>query len=163
MTNVTVTEAGPNEKLVTFEVPESDLEAAKTVAARKLSKDLNIRGFRPGKAPRAIVEASVGAARLRSEAIDEMLPEKVGAILTEADIDPAVPPSLESLEDTDDGVKVEVRVTLWPSLDDVPEIHDRTVEVGSPDVADDELQEQLDRFREQFAVHRRGRPSRRRG
>lgn len=151
MTNVTVTEAGPNEKLVAFEVAEADLEAAKAAAARRLSKDLKIRGFRPGKAPRAIVEATVGSARLRSEAIDEILPEKVGSILTEAEIDPAVPPSLESLEDTDDGVKVEVRVTLWPALDEVPEIHDRTVEVGSPDVADEELQEQLDRFREQFA------------
>lgn len=152
MTDVTVTEAGPNEKIVSFEVPESELEAAKTIAARKLSKDLKIRGFRPGKAPRAIVEATVGKDRLRSEAIDDMLPEKVGEVLTEIDIDPAVPPSLESLEDIDEGVKVAVKVTLWPSLDEVPEIHDRTVEVGSAEVSDEDLQEQLDRFREQFAT-----------
>jgi trigger factor len=149
--DVTVTEAGPHEKLISFEVAEADLDAAKNVAARKISNEVKIRGFRPGKAPRAIVEATVGADRLRSEAIDEMLPAKVGDVLTELDIEPAVPPALESIEDSVTGIKVEVRVTTWPSLEEIPEIHDRVVEVGSVEVTDDELGEQVDRFREQFA------------
>ena len=151
MADVTVTEAGPNEKLVSFEVAESELDAAKSAAARKISQEVKIRGFRPGKAPRAIVEATVGADRLRSEAIDEMLPKKVGDVLTELDLEPAVSPALESIEDSDSGIRVEVRVTTWPSLDDVPEIHDRVVEVGSVEVSDEELDAQIDRFREQFA------------
>jgi trigger factor len=149
--DVTVTEAGPHEKLISFEVAEADLDSAKNAAARKISQEVKIRGFRPGKAPRAIVEATVGADRLRSEAIDEMLPDKVGEVLTELDIEPAVPPALESIEDSDAGIKVEVKVTTWPSLDEVPEIHDRVVEVGSVDVTDEELGAQIDRFREQFA------------
>lgn len=151
MADVTVTEAGPHEKLISFEVAEADLDSAKNAAARKISQEVKIRGFRPGKAPRAIVEATVGADRLRSEAIDEMLPDKVGEVLTELDIEPAVPPALESIEDSDAGIKVEVKVTTWPSLDEVPEIHDRVVEVGSVDVTDEELGAQIDRFREQFA------------
>ena len=151
MTDVTVTEAGPHEKLISFEVAEAELEPAKNAAARKISQEVKIRGFRPGKAPRAIVEATVGAERLRSEAIDEMLPRKVGDVLTELEIEPAVSPALESIEDSLTGVKVEVKVTTWPALDDVPEIHDRVVEVGSVAVTDDELQAQIDRFREQFA------------
>ena len=78
-------------------------------------------------------------------------PDKVGEVLTELDIEPAVPPALESIEDSDAGIKVEVKVTTWPSLDEVPEIHDRVVEVGSVDVTDEELGAQIDRFREQFA------------
>jgi trigger factor len=149
--DVTVTEAGPHEKLISFEIAEAELDSAKNAAARKISHEVKIRGFRPGKAPRAIVEATVGADRLRSEAIDEMLPDKVGDVLTEMDIEPAVPPALESIEDSDAGIKVEVKVTTWPSLDDVPEIHDRIVEVGSVEVTDAELEAQVDRFREQFA------------
>ena len=152
MTDVTVTEAGQNEKLVSFEVSEHDLEAAKAAAARKISKDVRIRGFRPGKAPRSIVEATVGADRVRSEAIDEMLPASVAAILTDLDLEPAVSPALESLEDTETGIKVEVKVTTWPVLDEMPEIHDRVVEVGSVEVSDEELEAQIDRFREQFAA-----------
>lgn len=151
MADVTVTEAGPNEKLVTFAVSESDLDAAKSSAARRISHEVKIRGFRPGKAPRAIVEATVGADRLRSEAIDEMLPEKVGLILEAEDIEPAVAPALESMEDIEDGIKVEVRVTLWPQLSDIPEIHDREVEVDSPVVSDEEIDAQIERFQEQFA------------
>ena len=151
MTDVTVTEAGPHEKLISFDVAEAELEAAKNIAARKISQEVKIRGFRPGKAPRAIVEATVGAERLRSEAIDEMLPQKVGDVLTELGIEPAVPPAVESIEDSLIGVKVEVKVTTWPELPEVPEIHDRVVEVGSVDVTEDELRGQIDRFTEQFA------------
>ena len=56
-----------------------------------------------------------------------MLPKKVGEVLTELDIEPAVSPALESIEDSLTGVKVEVKVTTWPELDEVPEIHDRIV------------------------------------
>jgi len=62
--SVTVSDAGPYEKLVSFNISEAELDTAKSKAARRLSKDLKIRGFRPGKAPRPIVEATVGAGDL---------------------------------------------------------------------------------------------------
>lgn len=151
MADVSVTEAGPNEKLVAFEVPEADLDSAKTKAARRISQEVKIRGFRPGKAPRSIVEATVGAERVRSEAIDEFLPDLVGKLLEDNEIEAAVPPSLQSLEDVDDGIKVEVRVTTWPTLEEVPEIHDRTVQVDSPEVSTEDIDAQIIRFLEQFA------------
>ena len=92
--NTNVTDAGPFEKLLTLQVPESDLETAKAQAARRLSKDLKIKGFRPGKAPRRIVEATVGPERLRSEAIDDLLPTIVTNALRELDVRPAVPPQV---------------------------------------------------------------------
>lgn len=149
--SVTVTDAGPFEKIVGFTVTESELDAAKTKAARRLAHEVRIRGFRPGKAPRPIVEATVGAERLRSEAIDELLPEKVGAVLDDAELSPAVAPAVESIDDTDEGIAVEVRVTMWPTLEDVPEHHDRKIEVGTVAVTDEEMQEQIDRIRDQFA------------
>lgn len=150
--SVTVTDAGPFEKLVTFTVAESEIDAAKSQAARRLAKDLKIPGFRPGKAPRPIVEATVGRERLRSEAIDDMLPGKVGDVLEDVDFELAVSPSLESLDEVEDGVRVEVRITTWPTLSDVPEIHDRAVEVGSVEVSDEELEEQVNRIRDQFGT-----------
>ena len=148
--SVNVTDAGPFEKFVSFTVPEAELEAAKTRAARRLAGEVRIPGFRPGKAPRPIVESAVGKERVRSEAIDDLLPRKVGEVLEEMGLELAVTPTLESLIDIPDGVKVEVRVTTWPTLDEVPEIHDRTIEVGSTEVTDEELQDQIDRVRDQF-------------
>lgn len=149
--SVNVSEAGPFERLIEFSVTEAEIDKAKGAAARKLSQQLKIRGFRPGKAPRPIVEATVGPERLRAEAIDELLPDKVGAVLEELELDPAVTPELESVDEVDDGIGVKVRVTLWPELDTVPEHEGRTVDVGSPDVTDEELTAQVDRIREQFA------------
>ncbi len=146
-----VVEAGPFERVVEFSVPEADIESAKGAAARKLSRDLKIRGFRPGKAPRPIVEATVGPERLRAEAIDDLVPNRLGDLLDELDIDPAVTPELESVDDTDTGIDVKVRVTLWPTLDQVPEHDGRRIEVGSVDVDDTEVSAQIDRIREQFA------------
>lgn len=148
---VTITEPGPFERLVTFTVAEHELETAKTQAARKLSGEVKIKGFRPGKAPRAVVEATVGSGKVRSEAIELLLPGRVGTVLTEEDIVPAVTPFLEDVRDTDDGVEVDVKITLWPTLDSVPTYQDRRVEVDSPVVSDEDIEEQVDRMRDQFA------------
>ncbi len=147
----TVVDAGPFEKLVKFTLSEEELERAKTAAARRLAKDLKIKGFRPGKAPRPIVEATVGRERLRSEAIEEAIPAKLGEALAEVELEPAVTPALESVDEGEEGVDVEVRVTLWPRLDHVPTYEGRTVEVGSPEVTEEELDAQIDRMRDQFA------------
>ncbi|MEX2279987.1 MAG: trigger factor [Acidimicrobiia bacterium] len=148
--SVTVTEAGPFEKFVSFVVEESELEAAKSKAARRLANEVRIPGFRPGKAPRPIVESTVGKDRVRSEAIDDLLPQKVSEVLDEMGLELAVSPSLESLIDIPEGIKVEVRVTTWPTLTEAPEIHDRAIEVGSPEISDEELEEQINRLRDQF-------------
>lgn len=149
--NTNVTDAGPFEKLLTMQVPEAELEAAKASAARRLSKDLKIKGFRPGKAPRRIVEANVGPERLRSEAIDDLLPTLVADALREADVRPAVPPQVENMKDIENGLEVEVKVTTWPVLDHVPDYEGLEVEVSRPQPSDEELERQIDRLRDQFA------------
>ena len=149
--NTTMTDAGSFEKLVTAQIPESQVEKAKSTAARKIALDLKIPGFRPGKAPRQVVEATVGAVRLRSEAIEELLPAAVTEALDELDLEPAVTPTVESVRDIDDGVEFDVKVTLWPSLDVVPAFDGRTVEVTGPEVSDEEVAENVDRMRDQFA------------
>lgn len=150
---VSVQEAGPFERKVSFTVSESELEAAKTTTARRLSREVKIRGFRPGKAPRPIVEATVGSERLRSEAIDDLLPAKVGEALVDTGLTPAVNPRLEQVTDTDGGgVAVDVVVTLWPTLETVPEYRERRIVVEAPTVTDEEVDAQILRLREQYAT-----------
>lgn len=147
---VNVREAGPFERVVGFELTDAEIDAAKSAAARRLGKDLKLKGFRPGKAPRPVVEAAVGSARLRSEAIEEAIPPKLSEVLSTEELRPVVNPELENVEDIDGGVSVEVKVTLWPKLESVPSYRDRKIEVDSPEVTEEELDEQLDRMREQF-------------
>lgn len=156
----TVTETGPFERLVTFQLTDDQIAAGKAATARKLSQDLKLKGFRPGKAPLPVVEAAVGPARLRSEVIDDLVPPVLTDILNDEELRPAVTPQLEAMNDVEGGVEVEVRVTLWPVVD-LPNYKNREVEVTSPEVTPEELESQLERMLEQFAtVEEANRPAR---
>jgi len=147
-----LTEAGRFEKRLTLTLDESELNDAKEKAARKLSQDMNIKGFRPGKAPRAVVERLVGAAALRSEAIDEALPGAVTDAIRDNELAPVTTPRVEDTRDRDDGgVEIDVLITMWPTLDEIPEVEGRTVEVELPVVEASEVDEQIERLRAQFA------------
>jgi trigger factor len=147
-----IKDAGPFERILTIRLEEVDLESAKNKAARKMSKSMKIDGFRPGKAPRSIVERMVGEAALRSEAIDEALPELVGPAIEEAELEPATTPRVEEVRDAEGGgVDVDIKVTLWPQLDAVPDFSGRKVAIDSPAVQDEEIDEQIDRLRDQYA------------
>ena len=90
----TITENGPFERLVKFRIAEEAIAEAKKGAARRLAESVKIHGFRPGKAPLPVIEATVGADRVRKEAIDDALPKVLTEILREEDIQPAVTPQL---------------------------------------------------------------------
>ncbi len=148
---INVTETGPFERMVTFHLSEEQIAVGKAATARKLSRDMKIPGFRPGKAPVPVIEATVGSDRLRSEVIDDLVPPALTEVLNDEDIRPAVTPQLEALNDVDGGVEVEVRVTLWPKIE-VPNYKDRNIEVTSPEVTDEELESQITRMLEQFGT-----------
>jgi trigger factor len=147
----TVTETGVFERTVKFQLTDEQINEAKKGAARKLSQDVKIHGFRPGKAPLPIVEATLGADRVRQEAIEDLLNPVLSEVLAEEEIRPAINPELESMDDVDGGVEVEVKVTLWPTVD-LPPYRDRNIEITNPAVTDEELADQTKRMLEQFAT-----------
>ncbi len=158
--NTEITQSGPFERLVRFHISDDQIDLAKKSAARRLSQDIKIHGFRQGKAPLPIVEATVGADHVRSEAIEDLMQPKLAEVLESEEIRPAVNPELESLDDVDGGVDVEVKVTLWPTID-LPNYKNRNIEVTDPSVTDEDLEAQTRRMLEQFAtVEEVGRPAR---
>ncbi len=146
-----VKEAGPFERIITIAVDGETLEAAKNRAARRLSGQLKIKGFRPGKAPRRIVESMVGSETLQQEAIEEALPGLVTEALESSDLEPAATPRVDEIRDNEGGVDIDVRVTLWPEASDIPEYEGRKVELDAPPIDDQQIDEQIDRMRDQFA------------
>ncbi len=149
--STTITETGPFERLVKFRLTEDEIAAGKAATARKLSQDMKLPGFRPGRAPLPVVEAAVGTDRLRSEVIDDLVPPALTQVLAAEEINPAVTPQLQSLNEVDSGVDVEVLVTLWPTIE-LPNYKDREIQVTSPEVTDEELEAQVTRMLEQFAT-----------
>lgn len=147
----TVTETSAFERVVRFQLTDAQIDEAKKGAARKLAQEVKIHGFRPGKAPLPIIEATVGKDRVRQEAIEDLLNPVLTEVLTAEEIEPAINPELESVDDIDGGVEVEVKITLWPTVD-LPNYKGRNIEVTNPAVTDEDLEEQSRRMLEQFAT-----------
>ena len=147
-----VKESGRYERTLTVRLEEAELEAAKNQAARKLAGELKIKGFRPGKAPRSIVERMVGEETLRSEAIEEAIPGVVGDALEESDLEPVTVPRVSDIRDAGEGfIEVDVLITLWPTLDAVPDFSDREIAIDVPAVDERDVEQQFDALRNQSA------------
>lgn len=79
---------GPREVLLTVEPDPETVDKALRRAARQLSQWRPVPGFRPGKAPYALVERIFGRETLLEQAISEMAPELYRQAISEANIEP---------------------------------------------------------------------------
>lgn len=73
------------------------MEKFKRQAARKISQDARIPGFRPGKAPFDLVRRTFGEEAIEKEAIELMLDEVYPQVIKEAAIEPAGPGNLDEI------------------------------------------------------------------
>src|SRR5438445_11591862 len=84
-------------------VPAPEFERAIDAAFRKLAREVRIPGFRPGKAPRRLLEARLGTDVAREEALQDALPEYYVDAVNEHDVDVIAPPMIEITAGKDDG------------------------------------------------------------
>lgn len=83
---------------ITVEYTTEEFESYKRRAAKKISKNAKIPGFRPGKAPYNVVLNHYGEGTILQEAIDILLDDDYGNILDEAEIEPSGVGNLEKIE-----------------------------------------------------------------
>lgn len=98
------------------EVEQEKMDAGKRRAARKMAERGKIPGFRPGKAPYAVIARYYGEQAITEQAIDELVEEIYPKILEEAGINPASAGSLESIDNLEPP-KLTFRVPLAPEVD----------------------------------------------
>ncbi len=83
---------------LTVEIESAQFESAKRKAARKISRQVNIRGFRKGKAPYSRVAKTVGEATIIEEAVDGLTQEIYRQALGDSKVDPYGPGDLEDIK-----------------------------------------------------------------
>ncbi|HEV3328378.1 MAG TPA: trigger factor [Acidimicrobiales bacterium] len=142
-----------NKVKIAVEVDEDEVEAAVATAAKSLARQVKIPGFRPGKAPRQVVEARIGGPRaLRDEALRELLPDYYARAISATEVEPISSPELNVTKGEEEGpvefdavveVRPQIRVTGYDAL---------RVTIPSPLATDDELDQLLDQLRETDAV-----------
>lgn len=132
---------------LTVEVDPQRLEQAKSAAARKIAKQVEIPGFRRGKAPQNLVMRYVGEARILEDAIDELGQTIYRETLDQADVKPYGPGSLED-------VKVEPTLTfvytvpLQPSIE-LGDYRNVRVDYTSPTITDADVERALKSLQDQ--------------
>jgi len=80
------------------EITAERFETAKQTAARRISKNTKIAGFRPGKAPYDIIKRNFGEEAIEETAIDLLVNEIYPEVIKEAEIKPYGPGKLEDIE-----------------------------------------------------------------
>jgi trigger factor len=140
-----------NKVKVSVEVDEAEFEREVDAAFKRISKEVRLPGFRPGKAPRRILEAKLGSGIGREEALRESLPSYYTRAVIEHEVDVIAPPEIEITDGRDTGAVVfDAVVEVRPSVTVSGYDHLR-VEIPSPNPDDDEIQGYIDRLRNQFA------------
>lgn len=138
---------------LTVEIDEPEMEKAIDAAAAKLSKQVTIKGFRKGKVPKSVLMAHIGGpSALRSEAINDSIPDFYALAVSDTLIDPIAQPEINVTSGEEEGTLVfEADVEVRPELE-ISGHGDLRVTIPSPVVTDDEVDAQIDRFRETDAV-----------
>lgn len=91
------------------------MEEFRQKAARKIARDAKIPGFRPGKAPFAVIRRTYGDAAIEEQAIDLLVENKYAVMLDEAKIEPGAPGSMEKII-SKDPLKVSFIIPLEPTV-----------------------------------------------
>ena len=142
--NVTKESASPTEVTLNIELDAEDEEPFISRSYRRVVGRVNIPGFRPGKAPRSILENHLGRAALVQEALEFMVPETLDQILKEENLQAFMEPVLEILEVEPVSFKAVVPLEPVVELGDLSSI---SLERQPVDITDDQVNEVIEQLR----------------
>lgn len=102
---------------LTIEVGAAEFEAAVEKAYQKMRRKINVPGFRPGKAPRKIIEGMYGAEVFFEEAINIAFPDAYEAAVKEQELQVVGYPSVEMVgEVTKEGFTFKATAPVYPEV-----------------------------------------------
>jgi trigger factor len=148
-----VTKLEENKVRLDVEVPADAVRKGVEAKIRELGQQVRVPGFRPGKAPRRVIENRLGRDYIMMEALQEALPSWYSEAVVEANLRPIDRPEIDFDDplSEESGFKFSATVEVRPEakLGDYKgvEVPRREVEVS-----DEEVDAQLEEMRGQFAT-----------
>jgi trigger factor len=115
--NLNVEQTGPLERRLQIKVPTADVDRAFETVFRDLRKSAQVRGFRPGKAPRNVLEKQFGE-HARGEVLEVLVRETLFKAIEQAQLDIVAEPKVNSAPPPRSGeayayeATVEIRPTI---------------------------------------------------
>ena len=129
----------------TIEIESDQLEDAKRKAARKISRQVRIKGFRKGKAPYGLVVRQVGEGAVLEEALDDLGDVLYKQALDESDVTPYGPGAFEDFQ-LEPAPTFVFSVPLQPEVD-LQDYQDVRLDFEKPIVSESEIDAALKQMR----------------
>src|SRR5262245_24554662 len=135
---LTIEDISPVEKRVEFEVPWNDVAPKLEKAYSDLRREVRLKGFRPGKVPRALVE-KLYRHQVEHEVARDLVERSIGQAIDEKQIQPVAPLEVDKYEIKAGepfkfSAKVEVRSQVTPKDYSGVELKRRPAKVEDADV-----------------------------
>ena len=139
-----------NRVKVSVDIDAEEFEQKLDEAFRKLARQVRLPGFRPGKAPRRVLEARLGPQAARGEALSDAVPEYYAQAVNDHDVDVISPPEIDITGGAEEGpVSFDAVVEVRPLIT-ITGYDQLKAEVPSPVPTDEEIDQQVDQLRRQF-------------
>lgn len=148
--NVTVERVG-NDATLKITLPAEEVNKGFKKAVAKIAGQVNIPGFRKGKAPRNIIEMHYGKEAVKQEAFELVANQCYTEALEQEKLIPVSDPKVEdSVFEENKDMELSIKVTLKPEvkLGDYKELH---VEKEAVEVTDEAVEEQVQGLRSRHA------------
>ena len=101
---------------LTVEVSAEDFEAAVEKAYKKQRGQIRMPGFRPGKAPRKMIERAYGEGVFYEEAVNIILPDAYAEAVKEQELEAVGYPKVELLNVGKEGFSFKATVAVYPEV-----------------------------------------------
>ena len=132
---------------MTVEAPPAEVDAAVDAALRRLASRVRLPGFRPGKAPAALVERAVGWEAVRQEATERLLPQLYSRALAQSGVEPVDDPEVDAGElERGAALRFTATVTVKPEVD-LGDYHSIRVEEERTEITDERVDETIEEVR----------------
>jgi trigger factor len=106
-----------NKVKVSVEIDEAEFDRDLDAAFRKIAREVRIPGFRPGKAPRRLLEARLGAAPAREQALRDAIPQYLAKAVRDHEVDIIATPEVDITGGHDDGpVAFDATIEVRPQV-----------------------------------------------
>jgi trigger factor len=147
-----LTELGDSRVRLQVEVPPSEVQGRLERKAQQLGRELKLPGFRRGKVPAPLVIQRIGREVILEEAVRDTLSSWYSDAIESAGIVPVGDPQLDLGELPDQGQALEfsIEIGVLPAAT-LGEYKDLKVGRREPEIADEQIQQEIEAMRERLA------------
>ena len=130
------------------EVPPEDLQKEYSRAIQRVGLRVKVPGFRPGKAPRRLVENAAGVGTVMQDLLEAVVPRAYTSALSETGVNPIDQPELDvpELPSLDAPFLFSAEVAVAPTVE-LGDVDDVSISVPVEEVAEDEIDAEIEQLR----------------